>query len=257
MAQVTEIVDGVYRISSGPDADFPISFNQFLIAGDRPTLIHTGYFESYNAVRAAVAQVVDPKLLAYVVLGHFEADECGGMDRFLDEAPGSVLVASDLGAAVNLSHWGYRGAVKGMRDGDTLDLGRHRLRFLETPHVHHWDSMMVFEETTRSLFPADLFIQPGHQPAVVTENLSREMLGLYRGAGIFAHEEPVRQVVARVEELAPAWVHPMHGGSFTRELAPRFYEALRDESFAYTGMVLGRQLPISNVEPVEPKQAHT
>jgi len=243
MASVTEIVRGIYRISSGPDKDHPIGFNQFLIVDDKPTLIHTGYFESYDIVRAGLKEVLDPKLLAYVVLGHFEADECGGMDRFLAEAPGSVLVASELGAAVNLNHWGYKGAVKGMRDGDTLELGSHRLRFLETPHVHHWDSMMVLDETTNSLFPADLLIQPGDQPPVISEDLSQAMLGLYRGAGIFAHEEPVRRVVRRLQELAPAWVHPMHGGSFTDEIAPRFYQALLDEPFAYSGVVRGRQLP--------------
>jgi flavorubredoxin len=35
-----------------------------------------------------------------------------------------------------------------------------------TPHVHHWDSMIVFEETTKSLFPSDLFIQPGDNKPV-------------------------------------------------------------------------------------------
>jgi flavorubredoxin len=184
----------------------------------------------------------DPKRLAHVVLGHFESDECGGMDRFLAEAPNSVLVASELGAGVNLGHWNYQGPVKGMRDGDVLDLGRHQLRFMETPHVHHWDSMMVFEETTQSLFPADLFIQPGDQPPVIMEDLTPQMLGLYHAVGIFAHEAPVRQVVDRVERMNPAWIHPMHGGSFTRELAPRFYRALREEPFAYRGMLLGREL---------------
>src|SRR5215472_15303845 len=53
--------------------------------------------------------------------------------------------------------------------------GRYRLRFLESPHVHHWDSMMVFEETTLSLLPSDLFPQPGDQPPVVTDDLSDEM----------------------------------------------------------------------------------
>ena len=48
--------------------------------------------------------------------------------------------------------------------GQTLALGRHTLRFLETPHVHHWDSMMVVEESTQSLFPSDLYLQPGEQP---------------------------------------------------------------------------------------------
>ena len=36
---------------------------------------------------------------------------------------------------------------------DSIDLGKHKLRFLETPHVHHWDSLMVVEETTGGLFP--------------------------------------------------------------------------------------------------------
>jgi flavorubredoxin len=242
MAQVTEIVDGIYRIGHPPH-NYPIGFNQFLIADERPTLIHTGFYQSYEAVRAAVAQVLDPKRLAYVVLGHFEADECGGMDSFLAEAPQTVLVASELGAGVNLSHWNYSGPVKGMRDGDVLDLGRHRLRFWETPHVHHWDSLMVMEETTSSLFPADLFIQPGDQPAVVKENLTKEMIGFYRKAGIFAHEAPVRRVVDRVEKTDPAWIHPMHGGSFGRELAPRFYQCLHEERFAFNGMLRGRQLP--------------
>lgn len=242
MAQVTEIVDGIYRLCSLPPGQFPVGFNQFLINDDRPTLIHTGFYDSYEAVRAAVAEVLDPKRLAYVVLGHFEADECGGMDRFLAAAPQSTLVASELGAGVNLAHWGYNGPVKGMREGDVLDLGRHRLRFMETPHVHHWDSLMVFDETTSSLFPADLFIQPGDQPAVVKEDLTPHMLELYRQVGIFAHEAPVRQTVDRIAKMNPAWIHPMHGGSFTRELAPKFYKALREEPFAYSGILLGRDL---------------
>ncbi len=83
-------------------AGFPIGFNEFLIDDEYPTLIHTGYYHSFDAVRSAIAQVVDPKRLAYVVIGHFESDECGGMSRFLQEVNNGVLVASDIGAVVNL-----------------------------------------------------------------------------------------------------------------------------------------------------------
>jgi flavorubredoxin len=129
-----------------------------------------------------------------------------------------------------------------MRDGQVLELGRHRLRFLETPHVHHWDSLMVLDETTSSLFPADLFIQPGYQPAAITEDLTEAMIGLYRGAGIFSHEAPVRTVVDRIQRLNPAWIHPMHGGSFQRELAVRFYQSLQREAFAFSGTLMGRTI---------------
>jgi flavorubredoxin len=144
---------------------------------------------------------------------------------------------------VNLLRWDYAGPVRGVRDGEVFDLGKHKLRVLETPHVHHWDSLMLYEETTKSLFPADLFIQPGDQPAIVQEDLTEEMCQLYREIGIFAAEEPVRKVVDRIDRLDPQWIHPMHGGSLLRAVIPRYIQALRTEDFAFQGKLLGRLLP--------------
>jgi flavorubredoxin len=244
MARVDEIVDGIYRISTTiPLDDYDFQFNQFLIDDERPALIHTGMHAMYDDVRTAIADIMDPARLSYVILLHFEADECGGMDRFLETAPDSRLACCEASALLNLSGWNYRGRVEGHRDGEVIDLGKHRLRFLETPHVHHWDSMMLFEEATKSVFPSDLFIQPGDQPAVVTEDLGSEMCDYYRHIGIFAHEDPVRHVVDRIARLDPDWIHGMHGGSLPRQTIPRFVRALREERFAFQGKLLGRELP--------------
>ena len=241
MKQVNEVARGIYRISEfWPE--YGITINQFLIMDERPALIHTGTHQMYEGVRKAVAELIDPKRLEYVVVPHFEADECGGMGRFVQEAPRSTLVCSEIGGGINLSGWDFAGPFKGARDGTVLELGEHRLRFLETPHVHHWDSMMVFEETTASLFPADLFIQPGEQPAIVKENLGAEMCELYRGAGIFGGERPVLSVVDRIESLDPAWVHPMHGGSLPKQALPYYTRALRTKPFTYEGTLLGRRV---------------
>lgn len=242
MTQVDHIADGICRISRWIPA-VGITFNQFLIDDERPALIHTGMYPMYEVVRKAVAEVLDPARLAYVIVPHFEADECGGMGRFVTEAPQATLVCSATGAILNLTQWDYAGPVQGAYDGDVLNLGKHQLRFLETPHVHHWDSMMVFDETTRSLFPADLFIQPGEQPAIVHENLGTEMCQLYRETGIFAAQEPVLNVVNRLERLDPQWIHPMHGGSLPKAVVPAYTHALRSQSFAFIGKVFGRVLP--------------
>ncbi len=204
MTEVDQVAAGIYRISFYSSAA-TVSFNQFLIEDERPTLIHTGQHPMYEQVRAAVAKVLDPARLEYIVVPHFEGDECGGMGRFVAEAKGAVLACSALGAAINLRQWDYAGPILGAQDGDTLELGEHRLRFLETPHVHHWDSMMVFDETTRSLFASDLFLQPGEQPPIVRENLASEMCGWYRTAGLFAAEEPVERVVDRLERVDLEW----------------------------------------------------
>ena len=243
MARVDELVDGIYRICTTvqlPDTEF--QFNQFLIDDERPALIHTGMYGLYESVRDGIAEVLDPGKLEYVLLLHFEADETGGMDRFLEAAPDSTLACSILSSILNLSGWNYSGRVEGHSDGETIDLGKHKLRFLETPHVHHWDSMMLFDETTKSVFPSDLFIQPGDQPPVVSENLGSMMCAYYRQIGIFAHEQPVRDAVDRIEGLDPNWIHGMHGGSLPRDAVPYFTRALREEPFAYQGRLLGREV---------------
>jgi flavorubredoxin len=64
-------------------------------------------------------------------------------------------------------------------DNDILKTGKMQFKFIMTPHVHHWDSMMIFEENTKSLFTSDLFIQLGNNKPVISEDISESMINLY------------------------------------------------------------------------------
>jgi flavorubredoxin len=240
--RIDHIAGGIYRISTMTET-YGITFNQFLIDDERPTLVHTGDHFMVDNIRAAIREVLDPATLANLVLLHWEGDENGGMDPLMTEAPAAELVGSALSIQLNAASFGVDTTrVRSFMEGEKLELGQHTLRFLETPHVHHWDSMMVFEESTRSLFPSDLYLQPGDQPPVTGENLSDAMIEVYRGIGIFAHENPVRTVVDRIEALDPAWIHAMHGASLTGDALPHYNKALREQDFAYNGILLGRDI---------------
>jgi flavorubredoxin len=241
MADVDEVAPGIYRIACyGPERR--ISFNQFLIDDERPTLVHTGHYAMYDEVHTAVSEVLDPARLEFVVVTHFESDECGSMGRFVVDAKHVTLACSALGAAVNLSPWNYPGPVQGFIEGETLELGSHTLRFMETPHVHHWDSLMVYEETTKSLFASDLFLQPGEQPAILREDVADEMCAWYRSAGIFASEQPVRNLIDRFATMDLTCIHPGHGGSLPANAIAPYIDALRNEPFAFEGALFGRPL---------------
>ena len=210
--RIDHLIGGIYRISTWVP-EYRITFNQFLIDDERPALIHTGEYGFYENIRAVISKVLDPTRLAYIALLHWEGDENGGMDRFMADAPAAELVGSALSIQLNARGFGATTRVRGFQDGNTLALGRHTLRFLETPHVHHWDSMMVVEETTNSLFPADLFLQPGDQPPIVTENLADPMCEVYRQVGIFGRREEflaaarrsdASQLVRSIERIAAA-----------------------------------------------------
>jgi flavorubredoxin len=108
--------------------------------------------------------------------------------------------------------------------------------------------MMVFGESTKSLFPFDLFIQPGDQTPVVNEDHGAMMCEYYGEIGIFAHEEPVRRTIDRLEPLAPDFVHAMHGGTLTGEIFPKYVKALHEERFAYQGKSIGRPIEEPEME---------
>ena len=101
-ASIDHIVGGIYRISLWSPAT-GITFNQFLIDDEAPTLVHTGRYEHYEAVAGAIGEVLDPSRLANIVLLHWEGDENGGMDRFMAHAKDSELVGSVLSIALNAS----------------------------------------------------------------------------------------------------------------------------------------------------------
>ena len=242
-AEISEIRDGIYRIS-GFVEDYGITFNQFLIDDEKPMLIHTGPVGMYQQVEQRVREVMPAERLSYVAFLHFESDEWGGME-FL-RAPNTKLVCSELSSKLNLTGWyNIPSDHVSFWENETLKTGKRTFRFLMTPHVHHWDSMMIYEESTGSLFPSDLFIQPGENKPVISDDLSEAMIGLYRAVGIFASEVPVRQTAKRLEKLKPEMVFPMHGSCIDGSQFGRYTEALMKNDFAYSGVLLGKKLDIS------------
>src|SRR5438105_1859687 len=89
--RIDHIAGGIYRIATMTEA-YGITFNQFLIDDERPMLVHTGEHGSFDNVRRAIREVLDPKRLAYIALLHWEGDECGGLERFIEEAPEAEVV---------------------------------------------------------------------------------------------------------------------------------------------------------------------
>ena len=147
MATVTEIAPDTYRISVFVP-EFNLQFNHFLVKDDEPLLFHTGYRGYFSEVREGVASVMDPSRIRWISFSHFESDECGALNKWLEIAPDAQPACSDLGAAVSVNDFSIR-PPKGMADGEVLSTGKRRFRLCRTPHLPHgWDAAVLFEETS-------------------------------------------------------------------------------------------------------------
>ena len=138
---VHEIADGIYRINTpvGSPAVPAFNFNQYLIVDDAPLLFHTGPRRMFPLVREAMARVMPVERLRYVGFSHFEADECGALNEWLAAAPQAEPVCGQIAAMVSVNDVGDRPA-RALADGEMLSLGKHAVRWFDTPHMPHgWD----------------------------------------------------------------------------------------------------------------------
>ncbi len=238
MSSVTEIAPDFYRISTFiPEAE--LQFNQFLINDDEPLLFHTGMKGLFPVVRESVAKVIDPSRIRWIGFSHFEADECGSLNEWLQVAPQAQAVCSMVGALVSVNDFALRPA-KEMQDNEVLSTGKYSFRFLQTPHVPHcWEAGLLFEETQRTLLCSDLFHQCGDvEPLTESDVIERARTTLvdYQ-AGPLANYMPYTKhtdsVMQRLAALKPRTIVPMHGSTYVgdgeralRELAVVMREVL-------------------------------
>lgn len=227
--KITEIAPDVYRLSLFvPEAD--LQFNQFLVKDDEPLLFHTGMRGIFPLVHEAVGKLINPADLRHIGFSHFEADECGALNEWLQIAPNAEPVCSFVGAVVSVNDFASRPA-RGLNDGETFSTGKYKFRFVQTPHLPHcWEAGLLFEETNRTLFSSDLFHQNGDVEALTEQSIIervRETFIAYDATPLAGYQPYTRQTENNMQKLIalePTTIAAMHGSTFVGDGA----QALRD-----------------------------
>jgi flavorubredoxin len=214
---VFEIAEDIYRINTPvalPDGS-AFNFNQYLIKDESPLLFHTGLRGLFPLVSEAIASVIPIESLRYVALSHFEADECGALNDFLAAAPAAEAVCGTIAAMVSIGDFAIR-PPKALADEETLTLGRHVVRWLDSPQVPHgWDCGLLMDETTDTLFCGDLFTQGGPGATAVTQS---DILGpseaFRKAMDYYAHAPQTRAQLERLAGYEPKTLACMHGSAW-------------------------------------------
>jgi flavorubredoxin len=214
---VHEVADGIYRISTPVrlEGGGGFSFNQYLITDDEPLLFHTGPRKMFPLVQEAVASVLQVDKLRYIAFSHVEADECGSLNHWLDAAPKSVPLCGTVAAMVSITDLADR-APRALADDELVLLGKHSVRWLDTPHLPHaWECGFLIEERTGTLLCGDLFTQGGADLPPVTE---ADILGpseaFRHEMDYFSHTKNVRVMIERLASTNPTTLACMHGSAW-------------------------------------------
>lgn len=213
---VSEIGDRIYRFSTCFPEMVPggFTFNQFVIDADEPLLFHCGMRGLFPSVSQAAARVIPLERLRWIGFGHVEADECGAMNQWLAAAPKAQVVHGEVGCNVSLNDLADR-PPRMLGDKELLNLGGRRVRLLATPHVPHaWEAILLFEETTRTLFCGDLFTHAGNGPALTDGDILQPALAAERMFKATALTPATAPTIRGLAELQPRTLAVMHGSSY-------------------------------------------
>ena len=216
---IEEIAPDLYRISTYVP-ELNLQFNQFLVSDDEPLLFHTGMRSMFPLVRDEVARVIEPSRIRWIGFSHFEADECGALNEWLQVAPEAKPVCSLVGAMVSVNDFAQRPA-RAMTDGEVLITGKYRFRFLQTPHVPHcWEAGLMFEETQNTLLCSDLFTHQGDVESQTTSDVvgrfRQSLIGDQQGpfANAYPYSSQTEDTLRRLARLTPKTLAIMHGSTF-------------------------------------------
>ena len=225
------VADGIYRINTpviiegGPGG---FSFNEYLVVDDEPLIFHTGPRKMFPLVREAVASVLPVERLRYIAFSHVEADECGSLNEWLAVAPQSSPLCGTVAALVSVNDLADRPA-RALGDGEMLSLGKHSVRWFDTPHLPHaWECGFLMEERTKTLLCGDLFTQGGADLPTLTESDILVPSEAFRhGMDYFSHTKNARDMLERLACTEPATLACMHGSAWRGDGA-KLLRALAD-----------------------------
>jgi flavorubredoxin len=86
MTTINEIAPDLFRLSIYVP-DFDMQFNHFLVRDEEPLLFHAGFKRMFPALREAVGKLIDPIKIRHIAWSHFESDEVGALNHWLELAP--------------------------------------------------------------------------------------------------------------------------------------------------------------------------
>ncbi len=216
---ISEIAPDVYRISVFV-SQFNLQFNHFLIKDDEPMLYHAGMRQMFPVLQEAISKIIKPSELRWIGFSHFEVDECGGLNEWLQVAPNAQAVCSEVGALVNMGDFAIRPAFA-MAENEVLKTGKHQYRFIRTPHLPHgWDAGVMFEETNGTLLCSDLFHQNGEVSAIT----DKDVLSAHKDSILQLEQGPLMdyapytsntpKLLKKLAALNPKTLATMHGSSY-------------------------------------------
>ena len=220
-----DLFEGQYTVPEG------MAYNSYIILDEKTAVMDTVDKAKVDEWLAKLAAVLDGKTPDYLVISHMEPDHSAGIARFCEKYPTATVVGSAKAFQMLRNFYGTTpSGTLAVKEGDTLSLGAHTLRFIAAPMIHWPEVMMSYEEKDKILFAADAFGKFGAL-CNETDDWTCEARRYYFNI-VGKYGAQVQAVLKKLAGVELRAICPLHGPVLEENLG--YYVDLYDKWSSYT-----------------------
>lgn len=220
-----DLFEGQYTVPEG------MAYNSYIILDEKIAVMDTVDKAKVDEWLAKLAAALDGKAPDYLVISHMEPDHSAGIARFCEKYPTATVVGSAKAFQMLRNFYGTTpSGTLAVKEGDTLSLGAHTLRFIAAPMIHWPEVMMSYEEKDKILFAADAFGKFGAL-CNETDDWTCEARRYYFNI-VGKYGAQVQAVLKKLAGVELRAICPLHGPVLEENLG--YYVDLYDKWSSYT-----------------------
>ena len=202
--------EGVYSVPRG------VSYNSYLLKDELTVLFDTVDKAVSRTFFENVEHELSGRKLDFVVVQHMEPDHSATLSELLLRYPDVKIVGNCKTFRVLEAYFGKRDNLIEVKDGDTLSLGYHNLKFVFTPWVHWPETMMTFDQTDGVLFSGDAFGMFGALDGGVYDDQTdfafyEDEMRRYYSNIVGKYSPMVQKALAKLRDYPIRTICPLHG----------------------------------------------
>ncbi|MBT3168480.1 MAG: FprA family A-type flavoprotein [Candidatus Cloacimonetes bacterium] len=135
------------------------TYNSYLIVDEKITLVDNVKKAFAEEQMERISKIIDLSKIDYIVQNHVEMDHSGSLSKIMKHCPNAEIIASPQGVNGLKKHYFGDWKYREVKSGETLNLGKRNLHFVQTPMVHWPDNMVSYLAEEKLLFSNDAFGQ--------------------------------------------------------------------------------------------------
>lgn len=234
MYRLKEIADSIYYVGVNDrqkaafenmwPLPYGVTYNSYLIIDEKSVLVDTVDVCYSDVFLKKIADALNGRPLDYLIVNHMEPDHAGSIRLLRQQYPDMQIIGNKTTFGMLEGYHGITTGLLEVKEGSTLNVGKHEFTFYMAPMVHWPEVMFAYENTEKILFSADAFGTFGTLDGGVIDsdiNIDHYWDEMYRyyACIVGKYGNPVQRALQKLDQVEIKTICSTHGPVWREHIA--------------------------------------